>query len=692
MQRLSAVFSAAILAASATAQFSIVIPNGSAATEGASSNSFTWGRGSTGGVRQQCIYDSSHFTAQGITYPIFITGLKWRPNGGAGLSASSYSTGGTVALSTCPVDQTAVSTSFAANQGADLTTVYSGPVSWGAQAAQAGPTPFGISIPFTTNFFYDPNLGDLNIDCDLPIQTFTGSTVQLDVDNGPTALASRVYASIGYPTPTGTVGQSFGMVVEVDYVPATGLHAGYSANVTAGASPLTVNFTDHTFTSDAGGVTSWAWDFDGDGIIDSTAQNPSFVYNTCGNYNVSLTVTDASNPSNTLTRTGYIRIDDITASFTLSWVAAPNIFQLTDTSTPPATSWAWDFNNDGIIDSTAQNPVALLPLCQQSTIRLTATRNCKSGTATKTVLASPFSLPTTYAGGNSGSSNYTVYFDANVTNPQGINVCGLGVNSTTVAGTAFTLDVYVTPGTYVGVDQTAAAWRLAGTAAGTTSGPGTPSLASLPASVWLPQGSYGIAVRYHGMTPSYTNGNGTNQAYSNADVALTLGEVRATTTLPFVGQGFTPRVWNGTLFYDTAAGATTAAYGFFGPGCASSLGITNLLPANRPQVGTSLVVNLNNLPQSAAIMMLGFSRTTSGFGPLPLDLAPLGAPGCSGRVSPDATMFLTGASNAAAWSLTVPNAPIFVGQVLYNQALVLDPTVNALGAVVSDAAGMMVGN
>src|SRR5262249_53683863 len=152
-----------------------------------------------------------------------------------------------------------------------------GPVSWAAQAAQTGPTPFGISVPFTTNFFYDPNLGDLDIDCDLPIQTFTGSGLQLDVDNGPTALASRVFLSTGYPNVSGTIGLGQAVIVEVDYVPATGLHAAYAASVTAGPSPLTVHFTDQTFTSDPAGVTSWAWDFDGDGIVDSTAQNPTFV-------------------------------------------------------------------------------------------------------------------------------------------------------------------------------------------------------------------------------------------------------------------------------------------------------------------------------------------------------------------------------------------------------------------------------
>jgi PKD repeat protein len=693
MQRLTAVLSATILAASATAQLSVVIPNGYAATEGASSNAFPWGRGGAGGLREQCIYDSSHFTNQGITYPILITGLKYRPNTGVALAAVGYTTA-TVALSTCPVDQSAVSTNVAANEGADLATVYSGPVSWGAQPAQTGPTPFGISVPFTTNFLYDPSLGDLNIESDLPTQTGTWTSFQLDVENGTTtALGSRVFISNTYPSGPGTINLNHAVVVEVDYVPATGLHAAFSSSVTAGASPLAVSFTDHTFTSDPVGVTSWAWDFNGDGITDSTLQNPTFVYNTCGNFNVSLTVTDASHPADTLTRTGFIRIDDITPSFTYSLIGPPNVFQFTDTSTPPATAWAWDFNNDGIVDSTAQNPVALMPLCQASTVRLTATRNCKTGTTTQSTIFSPASLTTTLVAGNSGASNYTVYFDANVTNPQGINLCGLTVVSTTIAGTAFTLDVYVTPGTYVGVDTTAAAWRLVGSAAGTTNAPNTPSLAQMASPVYLTSGSHGIAIRYRGVTPAYTNGNGSNQSYSNADLALTLGAARNTTSAPFTGATFlSPRVWNGTLHYDTATGAATAGYGFFGSGCASSLGISNLLPANRPQVGTTLTVNVNNLPLSAAVMMVGFSNTTSGFGPLPLDLAPLGAPGCSGRVSPDVTLFLSGAANAATWALTVPNVPTFIGTVLYNQALVLDPAINALGAVVSDAAGMMIGN
>src|SRR5439155_19234464 len=44
----------------------------------------------------------------------------------------------------------------------------------------------------------------------------------------------------------------------------------------------------------------------------------------------------------------------------------------------------------------------------------------------------------------------------------------------------------------------------------------------------------------------YTNGNGSNQNYSNADLALFLGSA---TNVPFTAPVFSPRVWNGTIYY-----------------------------------------------------------------------------------------------------------------------------------------------
>src|SRR5262249_22565328 len=58
---------------------------------------------------------------------------------------------------------------------------------------------------------------------------------------------------------------------------------------------------------------------------------------------------------------------------------------------------------------------------------------------------------------------------------------------------------------------------------------------------------YGIAVVADpAITLHYTNGNGSNQNYSNANLALFLGSA---TNVPFTAPVFSPRVWNGTIYY-----------------------------------------------------------------------------------------------------------------------------------------------
>ncbi|PKL39909.1 MAG: hypothetical protein CVV44_06720 [Spirochaetae bacterium HGW-Spirochaetae-1] len=62
----------------------------------------------------------------------------------------------------------------------------------------------------------------------------------------------------------------------------------FSADVTEGDAPLTVQFTDATTGKDL--PDSWEWDFDSDGTVDSTDQNPVYVFQTEGRYDVTLTV------------------------------------------------------------------------------------------------------------------------------------------------------------------------------------------------------------------------------------------------------------------------------------------------------------------------------------------------------------------------------------------------------------------
>jgi PKD repeat protein len=74
--------------------------------------------------------------------------------------------------------------------------------------------------------------------------------------------------------------------------------ASFSGAPTSGTAPLTVNFTD----TSTGNPDTWAWDFQNDGTVDSTAQNPSFTYTTPDTYTAKLTVTNSAG-SNSATKT-----------------------------------------------------------------------------------------------------------------------------------------------------------------------------------------------------------------------------------------------------------------------------------------------------------------------------------------------------------------------------------------------------
>ncbi|MBI5851109.1 MAG: pre-peptidase C-terminal domain-containing protein [Planctomycetes bacterium] len=92
------------------------------------------------------------------------------------------------------------------------------------------------------------------------------------------------------------------------YQSANALIAEFTGTPISGVAPLAVTFTDASCTTDVGGITSYAWDLDGDTIVDSVAQNPGWLYTVPGSYTVSLTVTDASHPAATKTRTAYISV------------------------------------------------------------------------------------------------------------------------------------------------------------------------------------------------------------------------------------------------------------------------------------------------------------------------------------------------------------------------------------------------
>lgn len=86
----------------------------------------------------------------------------------------------------------------------------------------------------------------------------------------------------------------------------TGIEANFSAAPLSGFAPLTVQFTDLS----TGGPTSWQWDFNNDGVIDSQVKNPVYTYETPGVYSVYMR---AANPfsNDNITKVNYITVTEL---------------------------------------------------------------------------------------------------------------------------------------------------------------------------------------------------------------------------------------------------------------------------------------------------------------------------------------------------------------------------------------------
>jgi PKD repeat protein len=88
--------------------------------------------------------------------------------------------------------------------------------------------------------------------------------------------------------------------------PQVNITAEFSGSPLIGDAPLLVQFTDLSVAVNTT-ITSWKWDFDADGTIDSTDQNPAWTYEENGTYTVSLLVSDG-HLSDTEVKEGYVTV------------------------------------------------------------------------------------------------------------------------------------------------------------------------------------------------------------------------------------------------------------------------------------------------------------------------------------------------------------------------------------------------
>ena len=139
--------------------------------------------------------------------------------------------------------------------------------------------------------------------------------------------------------------------------------AEFTSMRTHGRTPLNVKFTD----SSTGGIDSWSWDFDGDGVEDSDKEEPLiFTYTKPGPYRVKLTVSGPGG-RDVMSKLNYIfaypappePIADFSASIVpgdfLTLETQNLSFEPRKSTLDDITAWEWDFGN-GKDTSAVENP------------------------------------------------------------------------------------------------------------------------------------------------------------------------------------------------------------------------------------------------------------------------------------------------------------------------------------------------
>lgn len=134
---------------------------------------------------------------------------------------------------------------------------------------------------------------------------------------------------------------------KTNYMRVGGPNVNFTANPTGGCMPLNVNFTNQSTPNGGFAITSYSWNF-GNGN-NSTLTNPSTVYNIIGQYNVSLSATDANGCNASLTKNQYITASKPIVLFnsTTTTQCVGNNIVFTNTSVGNSLTYVWHYGDGG---------------------------------------------------------------------------------------------------------------------------------------------------------------------------------------------------------------------------------------------------------------------------------------------------------------------------------------------------------
>lgn len=254
----------------------ICFTNGSSTSHGGiNAMTYNWNFGTTNnslGVSAQAGQNPSpacfSFTAPG-TYTVTLTGEALDLNGVPNGRTASYN----ITFNVYGTQSIAISRS--SEQFAPTTMSF---------------TPVGTNITAGYNWLFEQWNGAAWVN--FPNNTKTGPGTVNQFFGTP----GRYRATVSGSGPLGTTTAQ----AEFELLDLTSIRAAFTPSPYGGMAPLNVCFTDRSASSSA--ITAWEWDFNSDGTVDATTQNPCTTYTAGGTtYTVTLRITNANGQTATAT-------------------------------------------------------------------------------------------------------------------------------------------------------------------------------------------------------------------------------------------------------------------------------------------------------------------------------------------------------------------------------------------------------
>ncbi|MDD5773589.1 MAG: PKD domain-containing protein [bacterium] len=236
-----------------------------------------------------------------------------------------------------------------------------------------------------------------------------------------------------------------------------------AANIATGNTPLLVNFAA-TVTVNNGSIIKYEWDFDNNGVYDSTTTSNliSYAYDTAGIYTSKVRVTDNTGTTAEVTAqftVGYSLSVSLAANPALG--VAPLTVNFTANSTyggESAVKYEWDFDNNGVYDTTTTGKsvshIYSIVGIYTSKVRVTDNVGVTAESTVQVTVTTPVNQISTISFTPSGiPSDNTVYLEQVAINNDEITLAVRVKGGTNVYGAAMEITYDSSKINYISISQ-----------------------------------------------------------------------------------------------------------------------------------------------------------------------------------------------------------------------------------------------